>query len=271
MIQRIYATALLTVKEGVRQRILYGVLLFSLVVCCFSVLISGLFMRDIAKIILDFCLASVAWGGLLIPFFLAVNLLSKDIEHKTIFTILSRTVSRSEYLLGKYFGLLALAGLVMMLLTCATFIAVWMGRLLYGAQFFATFSPLAVLVGAFGSWLGVALLTSLVVLWCCLTTSSFLATLLTIATYLTGQSIDDVTRFLSADIPGVKISGFTRSVVSIARYVFPNLAAFDMKTQAAHGIVMAPGELVILFMYGVAYMAAVLGIAVLVFKRRDIV
>ncbi|WP_456387860.1 ABC transporter permease [Desulfolithobacter sp.] len=271
MIQRIYATTILTVKEGIRQRILYGVLLFALGVCCFAVLISGLFMRDISKIILDFCLASVTLGGLLIPFFLAINLLSKDIEHKTIFTLLSRPVSRAEYILGKYCGLLVLAALVMLLLTGATFAAVWLGRLLYGAHFFASFSLGAVLVAVLGSWLGVALLTALVVLWCTLTTSSFLATMLTVATYLIGQSIDDVTRFLATDIPGVEISPVTRGVVSAARYVFPNLAAFDMKLQAAHGMIMAPLELLTLFVYGVVYISAVLALAILVFKQRDIV
>ncbi|WP_457574257.1 ABC transporter permease [Desulfolithobacter sp.] len=271
MIKRIYATALLTAREGIRQRILYGALLLALGVCCFAVLISGLFMRDLSKIILDFCLSSVALGGLLVPFFLAINLLSRDMEQKTIFTILSRPVGRAEYIVGKYAGLLVLATLVMVFLTGATYGAVWFGKMLYGTSFFTSFSPLAVLTAVLGSWLAVALLTALVVLWCSVTTSSFLATLLTVATYLIGQSIDDVIRFLAADIPGVEIAPVTRGVAVLARYLFPNLAAFDLKVQAAHGIIMAPQELLTLLVYGVTYVVAVLALAVLIFKRRDIV
>ena len=72
----ILAVISITFKEGLRQRILYGVIISALLLMFFAVLFSGLFMRDISKIILDFCLSAVSIGGLLIPFFLAVNLLS---------------------------------------------------------------------------------------------------------------------------------------------------------------------------------------------------
>lgn len=265
-----FAIALLSFKEGLRQRLLYGVVIFSLLIMVMSVLISGLFMRDISKIILDFCLSAINIGGLLVPFFLAVDLLSKDIERKTVFVILARPVSRAQYIIGKFSGIVLLTSIVMFVLACTALISVWCGKLLYGGHFFENFSIFPVLVAIFYSWLGIVVLNALVVLWCAITTSSFLATLLTLFTYLIGQSIDDVVRFLSVETAGVKISESVRWTIRGIKYVFPNLSIFDLKLQAAHGLILPVNELSFISLYAVAYLTAVLALAVIVFQRRDL-
>ena len=266
----ILAVIAITFKEGLRQRILYGVIIFALLLMFFAVLFSGWFMRDISKIILDFCLSAVSIGGLLIPFFLAVNLLSKDIETKTVFTILAKPISRSQYILGKFGGLIALAAVVMSILSASSLVSVWIGKLLYGARFFTDFSLLAFIQAVLMSWLSVAVLVALVVVWCSVTTSAFLATLLTLFTYIIGQTIDDVVRFLSVDTVGVEISATVQQTVQIVKYIFPNLSLFDLKLQAAHGIILPAGELSTIVMYGVSYCIVALSLAVLIFQKRDL-
>ena len=269
--KNIAAISLISFKEGLRHRVLYGVVVFALLVMAFAVLISGLFMRDISKVILDLCLSAVNVGGLLIPFFLAVNLLSRDIEKRTIFTILARPISRTQYILGKYFGIGLLTGTVMAVLTCATFLSVWIGRLIYGAGFFTTFSTGAVFAGILISFLGMMVLNALVVLWCSITTSAFISTLLTLLTYLIGQSIDDVVRFLGSEIhlSGAEISQSVKLAVQAAQYIFPNMAAFDIKLQAAHGILIPFSDMFFLGAYGAGYIAVVLSVSALIFSRRD--
>lgn len=267
----IIAISLISFKEGLRHRVLYGVVIFSILLMAFSVLFSGLFMRDISKVILDLCLSAVNVGGLLIPFFLAVNLLAKDIERRTIFTILARPISRSQYIVGKYFGIVLLTGAVMAILSGATFVSVGIGKLMYGEIFFAGFSIGAVLTGIALSFLGMMVLNALVVLWCSVTTSAFIATLLTLFTYLIGQTIDDVVRFLAVELSrtGAEISTSVRYAVKIAQYLFPNLAAFDVKLQAAHGILIPFNDIAFLTFYGTAYIISVLSISLLIFNRRD--
>jgi len=266
----LWAISWISFKEGLRQRILYGVMLFSLLIMAFSVLLSGLFMRDISKIILDFCLASISIGGLLIPFFIAIDLLAKDIERRTIFSILAKPVARWQYIVGKFIGLIMLTGLIMAILTLVCFLSAWSGKLLYGAHFFRTFSPLSILVAVLAAYLGIAVFTALVILWCSLTTSSFLATLLTLFTYIIGHTIDDVVRFLSVDTPGVEISSGIKYAVKTAQYIFPNLAAFDFKLQAAHGMLPAATDVFLILFYAVAYISATLALATIVFSRRDL-
>ena len=265
-----FAIAFLSFKEGLRQRLLYGVMIFSLLIMVMSVLVSGLFMRDISKIILDFCLSAINIGGLLVPFFLAIDLLSKDIERKTVFVILARPVSRAQYIIGKFSGIVLLTSIVMSVLACSTLISVWCGKLLYPSHFFENFSVFPVIVAIFYSWLGIVVLNALVVLWCAITTSSFLATLLTLFTYLIGQSIDDVVRFLSIKTPGVSFSESLRWTIRGIKYLFPNLSVFDLKLQAAHGLILPADELSFIFLYGVAYSSAVLALAVIIFLRRDL-
>lgn len=267
------AIALISFKEGLRHRVLYGVLIFALLLMIFAVLISGLFMRDISKIILDQCLSAINIGGLLIPFFLAINLLARDIEKRTIFTILARPISRYQYVLGKYFGIVLLTGSVMAVLSVATFFSVWIGKLIYGAHFFSGYSPLAIIAGILMSFLGLMVLNAIVVLWCSITTSAFIATLLTLFTYLIGQTVDDVVRFLAYEInlSDAEVSNAVKLAVDAAQYIFPNLSAFDVKLQAAHGILIPFSDMAVLGLYGIGYIAAVLSVSVLILNRRDFV
>ena len=268
--QTVWPLALITFKEGLRQRILYGVLVASLLLILFGVLISGLFLRDTLKILLDLCLAAVSLGGLLVPFFLSVNLLAGDIERRTIYTILSRNVSRNEYILGKFLGLALLAGTVMALLTLATLAAVLLASFIYPAHVFATFSPWPILVSSALAFLGIQVLNSAVFLWSSVTTSSFLATLLTLSTYLIGHSVEDVVRFISLKIKGVEIALSTELTAKLALYVFPNLAAFDLKQQTAHCLFPAWRETAVLVVYGLSYIGLMLFLAAFFFRRRDL-
>lgn len=262
--------ALLCYKEGLRHRILYGIFTCSSLLMLFSLLISGLFMRDILKIILDICLAATGIGGLLVPFFLAVNVLAGDIDQKTIYTILARPVSKPAYLFGKFIGLALLTLTIMAVLTSATLLAIWGASLIYVPHFLESLSIPAVLVAIALKAVGIIVLNSLVLLWSAVTTSSFLATLLTLFTYLIGQTVEDVVRFISLQHDGVSLSPLVSAVSKASLYVFPNLAAFDFNRQAVYGLPIPPMEVAVALLYGAAYSAAILGMTVFFFKRRDL-
>ena len=137
---KLWHVAFLTFKEGLKHHILYGVFLVALLVMTTSVLVSGFFMRDISKIILDFCLATISIGGLLVPFFLAITLLAGDIDKRTVVTILSRDISRPQYILGKYIGISLLTGVITSFFFIATILAIQGGILLYSEHYFKSYS-----------------------------------------------------------------------------------------------------------------------------------
>ena len=271
MNNHIVAVALISFKEGLRQRVLYGMLIFSLLLIAFSVLASGLFMRDIDKITIDFCLTAVSLGGLLVPFFLAVNLLARDLERRTVYSLLARAISRREYILGKFGGLALITTTIVGILSCASIIAIAGSKLLYAGHFFADFRWSAVLIALAACLFGLLMFNAVVIFWSSVTTSSFLVTLLTLATYLVGQTMEDLVRFMSIKIPGVEHSPLVQKSVQVALYIFPNLAAFDLKLAAAHGLIVPFKELFFLTVYGASYTVAALCLAILFFQKRDLV
>ena len=104
---RIRAIALNTFREAVRDKILYSLLFFALVMIGGSVLVADLTIGEYGKIIRDLGLASISIFGLLIAIFVGIGLIYKEIERKTIYTIASKPVPRWEFLVGKYLGLVA--------------------------------------------------------------------------------------------------------------------------------------------------------------------
>ena len=266
----ILAVAIISFKEGLKQRLLYGILIFALFVMTASVLLSGLFMRDIAKITIDFCLAAITMGGLLVPFFLAVNLLSRDIERRTIFSLLARSITRGQYVLGKFAGLSLLTVTIVTILSLTGAGAIWASNLLYGAHFFLAVNIPALLSAILFGLLGLIMFTAVVLLWSCLCTSSFLVTLLVIATYIIGHTMEELVRFMAAPPPGVEISPVVQKTLYAALYIFPNLAAFDLKLAAAHGLMISAREMLFLLLYGTGYTTAVLCLAIFIFQRREL-
>lgn len=266
----VFAVAMLSFKEGLRQRVLYGVILAALLLMTGGVLASGFFLRDVAKVILDFCLATVTLGGLTIPFFIAIHMLARDIERRTVFTLLSRPISRAQYIIGKFTGLLLLTGLIMVLLSVCLWLSLQGGEFLFGKRFFVQVSWWSIVAALFASWLSVMMLNGFAVLWSTVTTSSFLATLLTLFTYVIGHFVDDVMRFLQSNVSGVVVSRSIRVTVDVAQYLFPNLAAFDIKQAAAHGMVIPVVDMVFLFAYAAAYITGLLALAGIFFSRRDL-
>lgn len=270
MTMAFFSTAKLTYKDGLKSRILYGVLLLSLLLIVLSIFISGLFMRDIMKVLLDICLSTVSVGGLLIPFLIAVSHLSGDIERKSIYTILASPISRQQYILGKYLGLCALALTIMTILTGASLISIYVASFIYTKTFFPNIPIVQILVTAGLSYAAVSILISCTMLWCSLTTSSFLATLLVLSTYLVGQTVEDIVRFFNSNIPGVYISPVFNYATKAILYTFPNLGAFDFKQYAAHDLAIPFGEVALLLLYAGFYISLMLFLATIVFKRRDL-
>jgi len=144
-------------------------------------------------------------------------------------------------------------------------------KYLYGEHFFSALNSQALLAAVFFQLLGTIVFTAVVVVWSCITTSSFLVTLLAIATYVIGHTLEELVRFMAVPTPGVEIAPMLHKTLTAALYIFPNLAAFDLKLAAAHGIAVSGREALFLLAYGGGYTVAALCLAIFLFQRRDLV
>lgn len=264
----LHAIAWITFLEGLRNKAVYGITLLAGLVMAFTVVLSGMIMRDVGKVATDFTLSSATFAALLVVLFVGITILARDLERKTIYLALSRAVPRSRYLLGRYFGLCLLQATIMLLLLLASLATLLLVRQLY-PTFFGTASLGLVVVAHLFILLQMLLLTALSMLFSLVASSSFVTFLLTTLSWLIGSSTQEVKLLIESAGPD-KISPAVKLLVQLAYYLFPNFALFDLKATAAHGLTLSGQNVAFTLLYGVGYSIVILSLAVVVFKRKEL-
>lgn len=252
--RRIGVIALNTFRENVRDRILYSLLLFALLLIGASVVLGGLTIAEREKIVMDMGLAAINVVGVVIAVFVGIGLVSKEIERRTIYTIMARPISRSEFILGKYAGL-ALTLLVTIAVMLAVFLAVL--RMVQAPVRWALVQAVALM--------GVeALLVTALALFFSTFTTATLSAIMTLGLYVIGH--------LTGDLKGLAEKSQSEAVQAVTTalyYLIPNLELFNVKGPAAHGQPIGLAYLALGTAYGAAYLTLLLAAACLVFQRRD--
>jgi ABC-type transport system involved in multi-copper enzyme maturation permease subunit len=265
----LWPLALITFKEGVRNRALYGITLLALLLFIANFLISGMFMQEIGKVAVDIALSAVSLSGLLLVLFVGINLMAKDLDKKTIYMVLSRPISRSQYIVGKFLGMALLIVVTMIFLSMCAMLSIEIIKLAYPTYFQRFSWPMIFLALSF-STLTMLLLSALAFLFASFTSTSFITLVLTVIAYIIGQSLSDVKALVEApQSVGIQVSSVTVKLVQIAYYLFPNLSLFDIKTQAAHGIFLTTSYVFWVVSYGLAYIMLSITCAALIFRRRE--
>ena len=256
-LRRVGSVARNTFREAVRDRVLYNLVLFVLVLTGAAVFLGGLSAAQEAKIIVDMGLSAALLFGVFISIFVGVGLVYKEIERRTIYAIFSKPVGRGEFLLGKYLGLC---------LTLAVNVAV-MGAGVSLALLYVNggWHPLVL-----GIWPAVLLIyvELMIVVAVALLFSSFsspaLSALLTFFVFVIGH--------FSAELKGLSASvgsGGARLFFAALYYLLPNLSNYAYITAASHGRMPAAADFAGGVLYGLAYIFVLLAASTLIFKRRN--
>ncbi len=266
---KILLIASITFKDSIRNKALYGIFIFGLLLFTANIIITGMFSWELGKVAVDVGLSVVSFSGLVIIFFLAINTMSNDLEKRTIYMILSRPISKLEYILGKYVGLA-----LIVLLSCAILglcAALSTKLATYGHEDYIPlcFSWPVFFLGL--AFLALSLLTVLAIalFMVSVTTHPFTAVLLSILAYFIGQNVENVRNLItSAEVfaenpPLIK-------TLHIVSWVFPNLAAFDLKMTAAYGLQVDAPYLTWVAVYGLSYIGICLLLTMLAFQRREL-
>jgi ABC-type transport system involved in multi-copper enzyme maturation permease subunit len=229
------------------------VLVFALLMIGSALLLGTLTIGEQSKIIKDIGLASIDLFGVLIAIFVGVGLISKEIEKRTIYTIIAKPVHRYQFLLGRFAGLV-----FTMWVNTAVMLVAFCVILIVGGT-----SPDSGLMKA----VGLMTVAQLIVLSAAMLFSTFttptLSGIFTLALYVIGELTPDL-KTLSE-----KLSGVSRGLLSGSYYLLPNLALFNVKGEAVHGVPITAGYMLTAIGYGVSYAAVVLLLSCFVFQRRD--
>ncbi len=251
----IIAIARNTFREALRDRILYLFFGFAIVILFASKLFGLLTVGDEGKVIKDLGLAGVQFFSMLIAVMMSVLLISREVESRMVFNILAKPVRRWQFLLGKYFGLLATVAVNLALMTVTLVLVVW----LYHGEL-----DLLLVLAAGMTLMEMALLAAFAVLFA-VVTKPILGSMLTLSMFVIGHVSEDIWQ-LASRLPGT----VARTLVSVCYYLLPNLERFNFKTEVVHSLSVPPAVVGWSLLYGFLYVTLVLLLACLHFNRKDL-
>jgi ABC-type transport system involved in multi-copper enzyme maturation permease subunit len=253
-LQHIWPIATNTVRESIRNKLLYTLVFFAVFVIAISVVIASLSYVEGQRIIQDVGLAAIRLFSVGIAVFVGIGLIHGEVERRTIYTILSKPISRSEFLVGKFLGLvltvwmqLALMAIAFVVVSLASGAPLGAGH----AQALAVFAAELIVVVAIAT-----LFSSF--------TTPMLASLFTLGIYMAGRlsrDLDELGR--QADDPRLTLAA------TWMYRLLPDLEGFDLSIQAVHGLPITNTEVFLPILYAIGYSTILLIAASTIFRRRD--
>lgn len=254
-IVRVSALATNTVRQAVRSRLLYTLLFFGLVLIATSVGVSSLSYVESERIVQDVGLAAIRIFGVGISIFVGVGLIHDEIERRTIYTILSKPLSRSEFIVGKYLGLLLTVWVQLAIMSVAFLAVSW-----------AVGAPLGWNLLAALGLIGVELMVVVAVAtFFSSFTTPMLSSLFSVGIYVTGH--------LTRDIRSLAVQSGDAAIELASQTIYralPDLEAFNLTIQVVHGLPISTLEIGLPVVYGIGYSVVLVMAASLIFERRDL-
>ena len=243
-----------TYRETVRERVLYNLVFFAILMTLSGLLLGQLSIRQDEKIVKDIGLASMDAFGSLIAIFIGVGLVSKEIERRSLYPLLAKPLGRGEFLLGKF------AGLGFTLLVNIGLMAVGLFLTLLVTHRSA---DLRLLIAIYGIYLGLVLTVAIALFFSALASSSLLASVWTVCLVMAGRYSEVIRNMRQV----TEVPPWLAQALYLA---LPNFRNFDVKDRVVYGQAVAGDELVTITLYALIYSGVLLGAASLAFRSRDL-
>ena len=256
--KRVGIVAINTFREAVRDRVLYNLVIFALLLMAGAILLGELSAGQEAKIIVDLGLSSILLFGVFIAIFVGVGLVYKEIERRTLYAILSKPVGRGEFVLGKYLGL------CLTLLVNVAIMGVGLSLALIYVK--RGWDPLVMRIwpAVLLIYIELTILTGVAMLFSSFS-SPALSALLTFFVFVIGHFTNDL-----KTLAQTMHSAPTRWIFTALYNLLPNMANYNAITAAAHGVSPAPRFLLVNTLYGFIYAGVLLAATTLIFRRRNL-
>ena len=255
-LRRVRSIARNAFREAVRDRVLYNLVFFVLLLTGGAIFIGDLSAAQEAKIIVDMSLSAMLLFGVFISIFVGVGLVYKELERRTVYAIFAKPVGRGEFLVGKYLGLCLTLAVNVLVMGAGVSLA-----LLYVS---GGYDPLVLTI-----WPAIILIfvELMLVVAVALLFSSFstpaLSALLTFAVFIIGHFSADMKLLAANGTTGAKI------FFNALYYLLPNLSHYTVITEAGHGLTPSPAAVGVALLYAFVYIAVLLAASILIFNRRN--
>jgi len=243
-----------TFREAIRDRILTAVLAFGAVLVVSSVVLAPLTLGEEDRVIRDLGLTSISLFTLLTVVMVGTGMVYREIEHRTIYTILTHPVNRAQFIVGKFLGLYA--GI------CLSIVALSVVYLAVVAVFAGGWDTN--LVAALGLTAAEAAIVTAVAVFFSTVASPLLSAVFTFLVFVAGHLAGDL-----AALARQAGQGAVAKLVGALYVVLPSLHQFDVRNNILSGVPVDPGQIVSCFAYSFTYCVAVMVVTILAFSRRD--
>jgi Cu-processing system permease protein len=247
-----------TFREVIRDRILYGIIVFALLLISLSVVLGGLSFTEQAKISADFGFAGIQIGAAILSIFVGSTLVAKEIEKQTILTLLARPITRTQFLIGKF------AGLILVILTVMAGLAAVLAGLLisFGLKIDSLF-----FIALFGVVLESLVLVSITLMFGVVSRPA-MTVIFASAMFLIGHwvsSFEGLMKLRSIAADPITVYGS-----KIAKIV-PNLETFNWRSAPIYNSPVPSADILFATLYAAGWVIVFLSITSLAFRRRDFV
>lgn len=254
---RVPEIAFNTFREAVRDRVLYNLIAFALLLSGAAILVGQISINIERLVVINLGLTAVSLFGVVIAIFIGIGLVSKEIERRTLYTVLSHPVRRWEFIVGKFFGLAGTLVVNTFFMSLGVF-----GALLYVSHHFEK-PDRWVLIALYFIVLQFLIITSLALLFSSFS-SPLLSAIFAFSLFIIGSFAEDLRGFAGMT------QGFTRWLATGAAYLVPNLSSLNVISSVAHEQPVSAQLIAANTAYALLYAAVAVCGAVLIFERRDL-
>ena len=252
---RIWAIASNGFREVIRDRVLYIIGFFALLLVIALRLLPEVAATTENKILIDFGLGAIDLLGVIVAVFVGTGLINKEIEKRTVLVLIPKPLNRAEFIIGKHLGLVGVLAVLIVAMTLIYLILLSFSKVEY---------PLgSILISTLYLFIELCLITAVALMFGVFT-SSLLAALLTFGVYLMGNLSPDLLKF-----GNLSQNSSVQMLTQGLYLVLPDLSRLNLKNEAVYGLLPSPLTLLSNGLYGLFYTVLLLAIAILIFSRRE--
>jgi ABC-type transport system involved in multi-copper enzyme maturation permease subunit len=267
MISRVWAIAFNTYREALRQKILYALVFFTVILILFSLFLGQLSLGADVKIVKDMGLACTMFFGAMMSIFMGIGLVFKEIERRTIYTILSKPVSRGEFIFGKFFGLAVTIGLEVLLMTILLFLML---------SVYAEPLDFNIIKAVLLIYYELCILIAVTLVFSSYS-SSFMSALFSLSFLVVGHLTDDFVSIFGGkvDLMLYEATGLEKVpayFLKTGTFILEQMSLdhFSINSEIVHGVPVGMDWILSATVYAFAWLFILLSFAIWLFRRKDL-
>ena len=223
-----------TLKGGLKGKVFTAITVVALIFNIFIIpAVSLMSMRLVAETAITIFLSLVSFVLIILTIFLGVNLIFADIERNITFTVLSLPITRSQYIFGKFYGLVGIVLACALILFCSSFISITISSIFYPPVI--PISWLNIFLALFFNVLKMAIIGAFSIFFSSFSTNLFLPLFATVGIYIIGSMTQEIMNFINTPY-GMKLPAITQFISKGVYYIFPNLELLDLKAKAIYSL-----------------------------------